>query len=340
MIFVPLPFVVTLLLVIVLIQMKRRQDLWRGQNRFFTLLIAAYALQSVLIGIRWGYDITAIMPFQAVLATLIASLCWVSFSGLVLQQTQTSPYWNALHLLPALLVMGLLIFWREPVGPVIVVTFLGYGMALLWIARDGPDALVLSSLDGVILSYRSLMITAVALIASALSDVIINLDLTWFGGTHSPLIIAFGNVLALLILGGAASVASSGHEGIDPAGEPVTTPAEVTGEDAAIAARVDELMQTRRLFQDTELNLGRLARKLNVPARRVSVAINKIHRMSVSQYVNDYRVREACRLLKGSDEPVTRIMFDAGFLTKSNFNREFLRVTGQNPTAWRAQPEG
>ncbi|WP_245425359.1 helix-turn-helix domain-containing protein [Phyllobacterium brassicacearum] len=59
--------------------------------------------------------------------------------------------------------------------------------------------------------------------------------------------------------------------------------------------------------------------------------------MSVSQYVNDYRVKEACRLLAGTDEPITRIMFDAGFQTKSNINREFLRVTGTSPKAWRAR---
>lgn len=30
-------------------------------------------------------------------------------------------------------------------------------------------------------------------------------------------------------------------------------------------------------------------------------------------------------------------MFEVGFLTKSNFNREFLRVTGKSPSAWRAE---
>jgi AraC-like DNA-binding protein len=48
-------------------------------------------------------------------------------------------------------------------------------------------------------------------------------------------------------------------------------------------------------------------------------------------------VREACRSLADTDEPITRIMFDAGFQTKSNFNREFLRVTGMSPKAWRGR---
>jgi AraC-like DNA-binding protein len=69
----------------------------------------------------------------------------------------------------------------------------------------------------------------------------------------------------------------------------------------------------------------------------VSSAVNRIHGSSVSQYVNNQRVSEACRLLAASDEPITRIMFDAGFLSKSNFNREFLRVTGLSPKTWRLE---
>ncbi|WP_455854408.1 helix-turn-helix domain-containing protein [Ensifer canadensis] len=100
---------------------------------------------------------------------------------------------------------------------------------------------------------------------------------------------------------------------------------------------VDELMRRKALYKDLELNLSRIARKLGVPARRISNAINRIHGISVSQYVNNYRVEEACRLLSATDEAITQIAFEAGFLTKSNFNREFLRVTGQSPSSWREE---
>ena len=72
------------------------------------------------------------------------------------------------------------------------------------------------------------------------------------------------------------------------------------------------------------------------PARRISTAVNRLHAKNISQYINEFRIAEACRLLTETDEPVTRIMFDAGFQTKSNFNREFRRVTGMSPMAWRA----
>ncbi|WP_377845214.1 helix-turn-helix domain-containing protein [Bosea sp. UC22_33] len=55
---------------------------------------------------------------------------------------------------------------------------------------------------------------------------------------------------------------------------------------------------------------------------------------NVSQYINDFRVAEACRLLPAK-RSVTMAMLEAGFQTKSNFNREFRRVTGLSPAAWR-----
>jgi AraC-like DNA-binding protein len=54
-------------------------------------------------------------------------------------------------------------------------------------------------------------------------------------------------------------------------------------------------------------------------------------RKNVSQYTNDFRIAEACRLLRETDMSVTAAMFESGFQTKSNFNREFRRVTFPQP---------
>ncbi|QFY61277.1 AraC family transcriptional regulator [Rhizobium grahamii] len=333
MIFVPLPFVVALLLVILLVRMVRQNDWAEQEKRPFLLLIGAYTLQSIIIGIRWGYDVLDILPVQPVVAALIAALAWISFRNLAAErQTSLLRFWP--HILPSLLIVALLIFWRDPVGPAVTATFLGYGSALLWLARNGPDALVSSRLDGALLSYRSLVITGLALIASSIADIAISLDLEQSGGIHSGAIVAVGNVITLLILGTAASIASGSQSLGAPTSEAAMPPA-ASEEDDAIARALESLMQSRQIYRDPELNLGRIARKMNLPARRVSVAVNRVHGVSVSQYVNDFRIRAACEALVTTDEPVTRLMFDCGFISKSNFNREFLRVAGTNPTEFR-----
>lgn len=332
MIFVPLPFVVAFLLSIVLIRMIRQDGMDSPDRRLFQLLIAAYALQSVLIGVRWGYDVLAVMPFQAVLAAVVAPLTWLSFQRLTLSQpAPLGDQWP--HLLPAILVAMLFAFWRDPVSLALILIFLGYGGALLWLARRGPDGLPAARFDGALLSYRSLVTTAAAMILSAISDVFITVDFVRTGGLHAGAIVALGNVIALMILGGAAAIAGGSQPAeMEPAEAPTPTP---TVEDGEVAKALDALMEAREIYRDPELNLNRIARKLSLPARRVSMAVNRIHGISVSQYVNEFRIRSACNQLDGTDLPVTRVMFDSGFISKSNFNREFLRVTGSSPTEYR-----
>jgi AraC-like DNA-binding protein len=338
MIFVPLPFVVALLLLILLVRMLRTEEWNAPGRRLFLALIAAYALQSVLIGFRWGYDTLAIMPFQAVLAALVAPLSFASFADLTLETPRPlKRQWP--HLLPAIGVALSFAFWRDIVGLSLILIFLGYGLSLLWISRSGADGLVASRLDGAFLSHRSLMVTAVALIASALSDVFISLDFDNTGGAHAGRIVALGNVIVLLILGSAAAAAGTSQPE-QPATEAAPPPpSQPTEEDGAVAAHLDSLMETRQIYRDPELNLNRIARKLGLPARSVSTAVNRIRGMSVSQYVNEFRIRFACDQLLRTELPVTSVMFEAGFISKSNFNREFLRVTGASPTEYRRREQ-
>lgn len=57
---------------------------------------------------------------------------------------------------------------------------------------------------------------------------------------------------------------------------------------------------------------------------------------SYSVYLNDQRIAEAKRLLLAEpDMPVIDVMQQAGFSSKSNFNKKFLRVVGLSPSAFR-----
>ena len=152
------------------------------------------------------------------------------------------------------------------------------------------------------------------------------------------------NILSLLVLGAAAGVAlnnrtNADEDERDEGKAPVLTAetALTTEQHLAIVTELDALMQDKQLYKDMELNLKRIAHRLRRPPRHVSEAVNRCRGMSVSVYVNNFRVEEACRLLRETDEPVTQITFASGFLTKSNFNREFLRVRGMSPKAFRSQ---
>jgi AraC-like DNA-binding protein len=364
MLLVPLSFLVALFLAVFLVRLlSEGSESWR-RNGLFLALLALYVVQSLLVGLRWGYGVMAVLPLLPVMASLVPALSFLAFRDLT-RETPGLTLADWPHLLPTLATLALLAIGRAPVDLVIIANFLGYGLALLWLARLGPDGLVTARLDGSLRSFRALQLTGIALIASALTDVAISLDMLWSGGRYSPMVVSAATTLILLLLGIGAVTAGGEEagEGADaasdlpdrpistrhppsgctpaPTGTPTLAPAGTPMAKAAsddhrrLAADLDRLMVEKRLWADPNLNLARLARRLGLPARTVSEAVNRVHGISVSHYVNNHRITEACRLLADTGLPVTRILFEAGFMTKSNFNREFLRVTGESPSDWR-----
>ncbi len=326
-------------------------------------------VQSLLVGLRWGYGVMAVLPLLPVMASLVPALSYLAFRDLT-RETPGLDLGDWPHLLPTLATLLLLVIGRAPVDLVIIANFLGYGLAVLWLARLGPDGLVAARLDGSLRSYRALLLTGIALVASALTDVAISLDMLWSGGRYSPMIVSAATTLILLLLGIGAVTAGGEEAGEGRLADPEAPTGETTESDQQtalpapsqqadqpashegvaacapsaktasdehrrLASDLDRLMSEKRLWADPNLNLARLARRLGYPARAVSETVNRVHGISVSHYVNNHRIAEACRLLSQTDMPITRILFEAGFMTKSNFNREFLRVTGQNPSDWR-----
>lgn len=54
-----------------------------------------------------------------------------------------------------------------------------------------------------------------------------------------------------------------------------------------------------------------------------------------SDYLNELRINEACRLLVQSEKTISQISFDCGFETLSYFNRIFLNKKGMTPSAYK-----
>jgi AraC-like DNA-binding protein len=110
-----------------------------------------------------------------------------------------------------------------------------------------------------------------------------------------------------------------------------------TDSDRTMLIALDALMNEKHVYTDSNLTLARVARRLSVPARDVSTAINGMTGENFSRYINGFRVRHAQNALRETELPITEVMFDAGFVSKSSFNTEFRRITGQTPSQFRAK---
>jgi len=330
--FIPLPFVVTILLIVLFLAIAMKDD-ERPANRPLQALVLVSAFLSVLSGLRWGYGVHGVIMYLAPLgAAAVPPLVYTGVMELVRPPRAHLLRRLAPHGATMLIVMALLIVWHDAVDLALVLSFLAYAIAILRLMLPGTDALRLALFEGAAPAYRAILLAAFALLISAAIDTFVFFDLTWMRGEHSPSLIAIGNLISLIILSLAMATASRNRA---EAGRAETAVPPQTGEDRETFANVETLMTTRHVYRDVDLNLDRLARKLGIPARQISSAINRATGKNVSQYVNEHRIAEACTLLVETGKPVTEVMFEVGFQTKSNFNREFRRVTEMSPVEWR-----
>ncbi|MGD9918232.1 MAG: helix-turn-helix domain-containing protein [Paenirhodobacter sp.] len=330
----------------------------RGKRRNIPLLLLLIvsALQSVLLGLRWGYHIQELAYVSPIVATIVPPLVYSGVRHLVGADTQHHVREIPIFLAPAVTVITMSLFWRNAIDLTVVFVFFCYAVAALRLLWSGADSLGYTSLEDTVWVYRAIFFAAMVLLFTAAFDTVIYLDFLWNNALDVSTVLAIGDMIMLGVLGVAVSEASRGR--IDypdttatpwsPPAAPLTTPQEpsqdktaeiagATSEDTVeeTMARLSVLMQERKLYRDANLNLDRIARKAMIPTRQISQAVNMSTGQNVSQYVNGFRIAEACELLETTSKPITEIMFDVGFQTKSNFNREFRRITDLAPKDWR-----
>lgn len=107
--------------------------------------------------------------------------------------------------------------------------------------------------------------------------------------------------------------------------------------------RLEALMDAEQPFLDPDLDLNQLAERLGVGAQTLSELLNSHGGVKFYDYVNRRRVAAAQRLLRDPAQAgatVLDVALQAGFSSKSTFNKYFKQEVGQTPTEYRQQPTG
>jgi AraC-like DNA-binding protein len=302
-----------------------------GGRPLLILLVALAAWQSLAVALVGGYGIDALRPVLPVTATAIPPLASVTFrTGLFARHAPV-----ALHAAVPAFTLFCVVFAPATLDAVVSGIFVLYGAAILVTLRQSSE-MPLARLDAGELPSRIWKAVGWALILSAAADAMIALAYVSAWDAWAGWIVTTCSSAVLLALGLlSSSTAASGAEDAphqDGADAAMPEPADAE-QDAAIVGRLDALLGRDRVHLDPGLTLARLARRLHIPERRLSAAVNRATGGNVSRHVNGWRIRHACALLDHGKR-VTEAMLDSGFNTKSNFNREFRRVTGTTPSAW------
>ncbi len=102
--------------------------------------------------------------------------------------------------------------------------------------------------------------------------------------------------------------------------------------------RLLEFMETEEPYIDATLTLQKLANKIELPNRDVSILINHNLNQHFFDFINQFRIKKAQSILqnpKNNQLTIQQIMYDVGFNSKSSFYTAFKKQTGVTPSEYR-----
>jgi len=102
--------------------------------------------------------------------------------------------------------------------------------------------------------------------------------------------------------------------------------------------KIKEVLITTKAFKNPNLTVVELAESVDLHPKKVSSAINTFSTKNFNQFINQYRIEEAKKLLLDpayNTITIEALAKESGFNSKSVFNTLFKAETGQTPTSFK-----
>lgn len=102
---------------------------------------------------------------------------------------------------------------------------------------------------------------------------------------------------------------------------------------------LETLMSGRHIYTDNLLTKDKVAEMLGTNRTYLSQAINEQAGKTFTQYVNDFRIQDAIRILSDGNNRISMKSLSAelGFSSTTTFYKQFQAATGMTPTQYRSQ---
>ncbi|AIR64709.1 helix-turn-helix domain-containing protein [Cedecea neteri] len=327
---IPLPFYTLTVLLLLLLKILFSRH---AEYRNAAIFLSGCAILILMSALRWTFDAVILRQLQSLAAIALPPLAWYCFASLPRQRggPKIAAYWLA----P---LSALIVNLAAPAMTDIALMFLfiGYGSALIKISHLGVDSFIFSRLSDANITASTAFFAGCFLCFSGLVDLAIAVDFRFFGGMQAPILVALSQTLLLPFIG--MAVVFKGKVAPPPKMPDAQKEAVQEHNDEELTAlyhHIEKTLLEDKLFLDPDITLSLIGKASGIAPRQLSRAINQICGCNVSQWVNGFRVRHAQALLRNTGVPVTQIMLDSGFSTKSHFNKEFARLSGSTPTDFR-----
>lgn len=112
----------------------------------------------------------------------------------------------------------------------------------------------------------------------------------------------------------------------------------LSAEDQAAVGQALEAWRARQGFADSNTSLDRLARRIGVPPRKLSLYIGNVYGETFRVWLSKIRMEEAKRMLvENPDAKIEVVAEECGFTSRSYFQNLFKAETGYTPKEWRTK---
>ncbi len=98
------------------------------------------------------------------------------------------------------------------------------------------------------------------------------------------------------------------------------------------------IMESEKPFTNSELKLQNLADELSITTHHLSQILNENMNQNFYDFINQYRVEEAKKMLldqNGNYSTILEVAYNVGFNNKASFNTAFKKHTGQTPSQFK-----
>ncbi len=325
----------------------RKRPLQALLAAFFGLFAALLALTAVQIQLPYA----DIGRAKALLVLLVLPAAFLFGRNLAYPSRRAVTIRDAGHLIPVIIAFSAIAAGRAALLDIIVIFAEGaYGLmtARLLASRrlglrpqEWRQDRSFRWLLAFLALYFSLLVADIAILIQSLNGRLAN-DTPAFLISMAALFVV--SVLLSLAAIGKNSIFAWLEQNLNP--KAASPSGETSDASRNLAQRIMQTLARPDIYSDENLTIARLARRMAEPVRRVSEAINRNMARSYSELVSETRINAAKEQLaspEGCSKKIVDIALSVGFGSKSNFNREFKRITGLTPSEYRdriAQDEG
>ena len=307
----------------------------RTSRRLLSAGMLTLALLNLLTVLAFGDPQNPVLLARPALAVALPALLYLHLATAMRGRQALQPA-DGIHIVCPLAVTAVRLM---PVpGPwidlAIVLPNLFYLGLIAWGARSGDDGFtsLRPALGSLLKSWRRLVILFLTVVLSF--DILLMFGIGSDDG-NSPQPWIFGVAGLLLTLGLTCLLVASLHR-TGPLMWASSHQRHQNPEREILIAHLEKQLVASKAFLDPNMTLQRFARRVGVPAREVSAAINDCRNHNYNQWLNTFRIKEAQRRLRENpEESITEVMYASGFQNKSTFNTAFSAFCGESPSAWR-----